>query len=202
MFVSDNEEFDAILVEKGLKPQAHLGGTAVAVAVARAVARAVAVHDDPGRERAVGVCSLQVRLEPSEHPRHERRVIREDLSRDSDEMHEAIVPREPPIIGRRGRGACGDGARIARLRAEEFGHVREVEARLVVPVRDHVGYVPRGAWGAVVSTCMPACVQDHVGYVRGEVLEVVHEEAARLATVGVIIVCGDESRAKARAEGV
>ena len=178
MFVSDNEEFDAILVEKGLKPQAHLGGTAVAVAVARAVARAVAVHDDPGRERAVGVCSLQVRLEPSEHPRHERRVIREDLSRDSDEMHEAIVPREPPIIGRRGRGACGDGARIARLRAEEFGHMREVEARLVVPVRDHVGYV------------------------RGEVLEVVHEEAARLATVGVIIVCGDESRAKARAEGV
>ena len=45
-------------------------------------------------------------------------------------------------------------------------------------------------------------VRDHVGYVRGEVLEVVHEEAARLATVGVIIVCGDESRAKARAEGV
>ena len=164
MFVSDNEEFDAILVEKGLKPQAHLGGTAVAVAVARAVARAVAVHDDPGRERAVGVCSLQVRLEPSEHPRHERGVIGEDLSRDRDEMHQAIVPREPPIVGRRGRGASGDGARVARLRAEEFGHVREVEARLVVPVRDHVGHV------------------------RGEVLEVVHEEAARLAAVGVIIV--------------
>ena len=77
---------------------------------------------------AAAACALPLSRPP--------RAAAPRLGRDRDEVDEPVVPREPPVVRRRGRRVGRDRARRRRLRAEELGAVREVVAALVVALND------------------------------------------------------------------
>ena len=167
------EEIDAVLKEELLQPSAlawdsvtHGGCRAVAIAVAGAVDTAVAVHDDPRLLVTIAVGFGQVSLQ-------ERKLLRAcvgganpevELGGDRDVVHEPRVPGVPPVVPGEAVGG-GDGATVRWHVAERLGVVRQ-RARAVLVVADG----------------------RHVGNVRGDLLDVPHEDVAVHPVVSVHVV--------------